>query len=89
MCVCVCIYIYIYIHTHIHIYIHTYIYKRCNCSQNSRFGTSQRCPCLVRFRYGGQGNWLRRNVGNISVLNHEGEPMDITQAGVLVQDLCR
>ncbi len=27
-------------------------------------------------RYG--GNWLRRNVGNISVLNHEGEPMDIT-----------
>ncbi len=28
----------------------------------------------------GGGNWLLRNVGNISVLNHEGEPMDITQA---------
>ncbi len=25
-----------------------------------------------------QGNWLRSHVGNISVLNHEGEPMDIT-----------
>ncbi len=25
---------------------------------------------------------LRRNVRNSSVLNHEGEPMDITQAGV-------
>ncbi len=47
---------------------------------------------------GGRGNWLRRNVGNISVLNHEGEPMDITQARVctrvctranFAQDLCR
>ncbi len=49
------------------------------------------------FRYGGRGNWCG-NVGNISVLNHEGEPMDIKQAGVctrvythanFVQDLCR
>ncbi len=28
------------------------------------------------------GNRLRRNVGNISVSNHDGEPMDITQAHV-------
>ncbi len=28
---------------------------------------------IVHFRYGGQGNWLGCNVGNISVLNHEGE----------------
>ncbi len=34
------------------------------------------------FSIRGRGNWLRRNVGNISVLNHEGEPMDITQARV-------
>ncbi len=27
-------------------------------------------------------HWLSRNVGNVSVLNHEGEPMDITQARV-------
>ncbi len=47
-----------------------------------RFDTTQWCHGLIRFRYGGQGNWLRRNVGNISVLNHEGEPMDITQAHV-------
>ncbi len=25
---------------------------------------------------GGWGHWLRRNVGNISVLNHEGELME-------------
>ncbi len=31
---------------------------------------------------GGGGDWLCRNVGNVSVLNHEGEPMDITQARV-------
>ncbi len=30
----------------------------------------------------GGGDWLCRNVGNVSVLNHEGEPMDITQARV-------
>ncbi len=27
------------------------------------------------FSIRGVGNWSRRNVGNISVLNHEGEPM--------------
>ncbi len=32
------------------------------------------------FSIRGAGNRLRRNVGNISVLNHEGEPMGITQA---------
>ncbi len=36
----------------------------------------------VRFRYRGRVNWLRPNVRNISVLNHEGEAMDITQACV-------
>ncbi len=41
---------------------------------------TQWCHGSLRFRYGWQGNWVRRNVGNISVLNHEGEPMDITQA---------
>ncbi len=44
------------------------------------------------------GGAICRNVGNISVLNHEGEPMDIKQARVctrvytranFVQDLCR
>ncbi len=38
----------------------------------------------VRLRCGG-ANWLRRNVGNISVLSREGEPMDITQAGVCIR----
>ncbi len=41
----------------------------------------------VRFQYVGQGNWLHRNVGNISVLNHEGEPMDITQMCIHAQYL--
>ncbi len=45
----------------------------------------QWCHVSVRFRYGGRGDWLHRNVGNISVLNHEGEPMDITQAGVCIR----
>ncbi len=35
----------------------------------SRFGT---------FSIRGRGKWLCHNVGNISVLNHEGEPIDIT-----------
>ncbi len=35
----------------------------------SRFGT-----------FSMQGNWLCRNVGNMYILNHEAEPMDITQA---------
>ncbi len=39
----------------------------------SRFG-------MFSKRGWGGGNWLCRNVGNVSVLNHEGEPMDITQA---------
>ncbi len=30
----------------------------------------------------GGGNWLCYNVGNISVLNHEGKPIHITQARV-------
>ncbi len=55
---------------------------------------TQWCHGSVCFRYGGRGNWLSRNVGNISVLNHEGEPMDITQAQIcthanFAQDLCR
>ncbi len=41
----------------------------------SRFGT-------FSIRGGGGGDCLCRNVGNISVLNHEDEPMDITQARV-------
>ncbi len=44
-----------------------------------QFDTTQRCHGLVRFRY---GHWLRRNLGNIYVLNHEDNPMDITQARV-------
>ncbi len=46
-----------------------------------RFDTTQWCHSSVRFRYGGQGNWLYRNVGNISVLNHEGELMDMFAPG--------
>ncbi len=43
---------------------------------------------------GGRGNWLHSNVGNIPVLNHEGKPMDITEARVwtranFVQYSCR
>ncbi len=34
------------------------------------------------FRYGGRGDWLHCNAGNISVLNHGSEPVDITQARV-------
>ncbi len=34
------------------------------------------------FSIRGAGQLLRSNVGNISVLNHEGEPMDIKQARV-------
>ncbi len=37
--------------------------------------------CLPAFKIHMHGGlWLRRNAGNISFLNHEGEPMDITQA---------
>ncbi len=63
-----------------------------------RFDTTQWCHGSVCFRYRGQGNWLHHNVGNISVLNHGGEPIDIKQARVctkvctranFVQDLCR
>ncbi len=44
----------------------------------------------VRFRYGGRGNWLYRNVGNISVLNHEGELMDMFAPGFAhVQTKCK
>ncbi len=39
------------------------------------------------FDTGGGGNWLRRNVGNISVLNHEGKPMDYQTNTRLHQDL--
>ncbi len=67
-------------------YMYVYGYKY------SRFG-SQWCNGSVCYRYGGRGNWLPCNVGNISVLNHEGEPMDIKQAGVCtrahVQTLCK
>ncbi len=34
------------------------------------------------FSIRGGGDWLCHNVGNISVLNHEGKPVDITQAHV-------
>ncbi len=54
----VCIYIYIYI------YIRGVTVHKINGSV--RYD-------IVHFRYGGQGNWLGCNVGNISVLNHEGE----------------
>ncbi len=43
-------------------------------TSNSRYSSIRHSGVTVR--YG--GNWLRRNVGNISVLNHEGEPVDIT-----------
>ncbi len=37
--------------------------------------------------WGGRGNWLRRNVGNISVLNHEGEPILIIGLQCIVSSL--
>ncbi len=49
--------------------------------------SSVRYDSGVTVRYvWGRGNWLRLNVGNISVLNHEGELMDITSTR-LHQDL--
>ncbi len=70
-------YIYIYI-IYIYIYIRGVTVHKIHGSVRydtvvSRFGM---------FSIRGAGNWLRRNVGNISVLNHEGEPMDIKQARV-------
>ncbi len=67
---CVCLYV--------RTYVYIYIYMGCNGSQNSGFNTTQWCHGLVCFRWGGGGgggNWICRNVGNISVLNHEGEPI--------------
>ncbi len=65
-------------------------------SQNSRFGSIRHSGVsrLGTFSIRGRGDWLCSNVGNISVLNHEGEPMDITQAGVCtrvctLQTLCK
>ncbi len=37
---------------------------------------------MVRYIFDTGVGGLRRNVRNSSVLNHEGQPMDITQAGV-------
>ncbi len=55
--------------------------RGCNGSQNSRFGSIRHSGVTVRYVFDTVGgNWLRRNVGNISVLNLEGEPMDIRQA---------
>ncbi len=48
-----------------------------NGSQNSRFGSIRHSGVMVQYVWYG-GNSLRCNVGNIYVLNHEGEPMDIT-----------
>ncbi len=68
--------IYIYIYIYINIYIRGVRFTIFTV----RFDTIQWCHGSVRFRYGGEGsNWLRHNV---SVLNHEGEPMDITQGRV-------
>ncbi len=53
----------------------------CNGSQNSRFGSIRHSGVTVRYVFDtGGGDWLCHNVGNISVLKHEGKPVDITQA---------
>ncbi len=74
------IYIYIYIHTHTHTHTHIYIYIR-SVTVHKIHGSVQYDTVVSRFGMfsirGVRGNWLRRNVGNISVLNHEGEPMDV------------
>ncbi len=80
-----------------YIYIYIYIYIR-GVTVHKIHGSVRYDTVVSRFGMfsirGGRGNWLSRNVGNISVLNHEGEPMDITQAHVcthanFAQDLCR
>ncbi len=64
------------------IYIYIYIRGVMFTKFTVQFDTTQWCHVSVCFRYGVRGNWLRCNAGNISVLNREGEPMDITQARV-------
>ncbi len=65
------------------------IYQGCNGSQYSQFGSVRYDTVVSRVSTfsirggGGGGNWLRLNVGNISVLNHEGEPMNITHVQTL------
>ncbi len=62
----------------------TYIYIRGVTvhKKTVRLDTTQWCYSQFgTFSIRGRGNWLCRNIENISVLNHEGEPMDITQAG--------
>ncbi len=85
-----------------HIYTHIYTYIHIRGVTVHKIHSSVRYDTVVSrfgmFSIRGGGNWLRRNVGNISVLNHEGEPMDIPQARVctrvytranFAQDLCR
>ncbi len=66
------------------IYIYIYIYIR-GVTVHKIHG-SVRYDTVVSwfgtFSIRGAGQLLHCNVGNISVLNHEGEPMDITQARV-------
>ncbi len=61
------------------IYIYIYIYMGCNSSQNSWFGSIQQSDVTVRYVFDTGGGAIGcRNVGNISVLNHKDEPMDVT-----------
>ncbi len=77
-------------HTHTHTHTQCSVYKVCVfvCvyihirGVTVRFDTTQWCHGSVSFWYGERDNWSCRNVGNISVLNHEGELMDIKQARI-------
>ncbi len=65
-------------------YIYIYIYIR-GVTVHKIHGSVRYDTVVSRFGMfliGGGGNWLCLNVGNISVLNHEGKPMDIKQAHV-------
>ncbi len=54
----------------------------CNGSLNSRFDSIRHSGVMVRYVFYTGGNWLYVAMFEIYVLNHEGEPMDITQACV-------
>ncbi len=72
-------------HAHTHARTHTHVHIRgVTVHKIHGFGSIWHSGVTVRYVFdtGERGNWLCRNVGDIYVLllNHEGEPMDITQA---------
>ncbi len=63
--VCVCV---------VYIYIYIYIFIR-GVTDHKIHGSIRHSGVTVWYVFDRGGNWICRNVGNISVLNHEGEPI--------------